>query len=114
MPNEAPYGHGCPPEPVTGKSSKYRTFGPEKREAGGGPSARGTQSAKEGNSHRDKVEACPQEWLRLHKPQADCVTPSCVIDLIVFLYSSALKFTSQTQVPFGAPPPALRFLGRTP
>ncbi len=35
MPNEAPYGHGCPPEPVTGKSSKYRTFGPEKREAGG-------------------------------------------------------------------------------
>jgi hypothetical protein len=35
MPNEAPYGHGCPPEPVTEKSSKYRTFGPEKREAGG-------------------------------------------------------------------------------
>ena len=35
MPNEAPYGHGCPPEPVAGKSSKYRTFGPEKREAGG-------------------------------------------------------------------------------
>jgi hypothetical protein len=81
---------------------------------GDGPSARGTQSTKEGNSHRDKVEACPQEWLRLHKPQTNCVTPSCVIDLIVFLYSSALKFTSQTQVPFGAPPPALRFLGRTP
>jgi hypothetical protein len=35
MPNEAPYGHGCPPEPVTEKSSKYRRFGPEKREAGG-------------------------------------------------------------------------------
>jgi hypothetical protein len=35
MPNEAPYGHGCPPEPVTEKPSKYRTFGPEKREAGG-------------------------------------------------------------------------------
>jgi hypothetical protein len=35
MLNEAPYGHGCPPEPVAGKSSKYRTLGPEKREAGG-------------------------------------------------------------------------------
>jgi hypothetical protein len=35
MPKEAPYGHGCPPEPVAEKSSKYRTFGPEKREAGG-------------------------------------------------------------------------------
>jgi hypothetical protein len=35
MPNEAPYGHGCPPEPVAEKSSKYRAFGPVKREAGG-------------------------------------------------------------------------------
>jgi hypothetical protein len=64
---------------------------------GDGPSARGTQSTKEGNSHRDKVEACPQEWLRLHKSQTNCVTLSCVIDSIVFLYSSALKFEYQTQ-----------------
>ncbi|MFT6539061.1 MAG: hypothetical protein ACJAY0_000994 [Thalassolituus sp.] len=52
---------------------------------GDGPSARGTQSTKEGNSHRDKVKACPQVWLRLNKPQTDCVTPSCFIDSIVFL-----------------------------
>ena len=64
---------------------------------GEGPAARGTQSTKEGNSNRDKVKTCPQEWLRLHKPQADCVTPSCFIDSIVFLYSSALKFEYQTQ-----------------
>jgi hypothetical protein len=36
---------------------------------GDGPSARGTQSTKEGNSHRDKVKTCPQVWLRLHKPE---------------------------------------------
>ena len=30
---------------------------------GDGPSARGTQSTKEGNSHRDTVKTCPQEWL---------------------------------------------------
>jgi hypothetical protein len=36
---------------------------------GDGPSARGTQSTKEGNSHRDEVEACPQAWLHRHKPK---------------------------------------------
>ena len=36
---------------------------------GDGPSARGTQSTKEGSSHRDKVKTCPQVWLRLNKPQ---------------------------------------------
>jgi hypothetical protein len=61
-----------------------------------GPSARGTQSTKEGNSHRDKVKACPQAWLHRHNPQTNCVTPSCLI---------YLKLNSQTQFPFGAPPP---------
>jgi len=35
MPNEAPYGHGCPPEPFAGKASKYRIYGPESAKAGG-------------------------------------------------------------------------------
>jgi len=35
MPSEAPYGHGCPPEPFAGKASKYRIYGPESAKAGG-------------------------------------------------------------------------------
>jgi hypothetical protein len=36
MPNEAPYGHGCPPEPVAGKASKYQKHGPESAKQGRG------------------------------------------------------------------------------
>ncbi|TNC85674.1 MAG: hypothetical protein CSH37_06845 [Thalassolituus sp.] len=36
MPNEAPYGHGCPPEPFTGKASKYQKHGPESAKQGRG------------------------------------------------------------------------------
>ena len=35
---------------------------------GDGPSARGTQSTKEGSSNEDKVGACPQAWLSRYKP----------------------------------------------
>jgi hypothetical protein len=52
---------------------------------GDGPSARGAQSTKEGNSHRDEVTACPQAWLLRHQPQTHCVTSSCFIDSIVYL-----------------------------
>ena len=36
MPNEAPYGHGCPPEPFAGKASKYQEYGPESAKQGRG------------------------------------------------------------------------------
>jgi hypothetical protein len=53
MPNEAPYGHGCPPEPVPENPVNIGRSAQKSAKQGDGPSARGTQSTNEGNSHRD-------------------------------------------------------------
>jgi hypothetical protein len=49
MPNEAPYGHGCPPEPVAGKASKYRVHGPESAKAGGWAARPGDKVPQQGH-----------------------------------------------------------------
>ncbi len=55
MPNEAPYGHGCPPEPVAGKASKYRIHGPESAKAGGWAARPGDKVPQQG--HRNPAAA---------------------------------------------------------
>ncbi|MAX86029.1 MAG: hypothetical protein CMI07_03995 [Oceanospirillaceae bacterium] len=55
MPNEAPYGHGCPPEPVAGKASKYRIHGPESAKAGGWAARPGDAIPQQG--HRNLAAA---------------------------------------------------------
>ena len=55
MPSEAPYGHGCPPEPVAGKASKYRVHGPESAKAGGWAARPGDKVPQQG--HRDLAVA---------------------------------------------------------
>ncbi|KZZ00614.1 hypothetical protein A3746_04335 [Oleibacter sp. HI0075] len=55
MPNEAPYGHGCPPEPVVVKASKYRIHGPESAKAGGWAARPGDAIPQQG--HRNLAAA---------------------------------------------------------
>jgi len=55
MPNEAPYGHGCPPEPVAGKASKHRIHGPESAKAGGWAARPGDKVPQQG--HRNPAVA---------------------------------------------------------
>ena len=55
MPSEAPYGHGCPPEPVAGKASKYRIHGPESAKAGGWAARPGDAIPQQG--HRNPAAA---------------------------------------------------------
>ena len=69
MPNEAPYGHGCPPEPVAGKASKYRIHGPESAKAGGWAARPGDKVPQQGHidpaaakeAHPPKVANTPAE-----------------------------------------------------
>jgi len=67
MPNEAPYGHGCPPEPVAGKASKYQKHGPESAKQGRGRPP-GDKVPKQGNktlAAANKVS--PRQWLQVPK-----------------------------------------------
>ena len=56
MPSEAPYGHGCPPEPVAGKASKYRVHGPESAKAGGWATRPGDKVPQQGHSNSAAAE----------------------------------------------------------
>jgi hypothetical protein len=56
MPSEAPYGHGCPPEPVAGKASKYRIHGPESAKAGGWAARPGDKVPQQGHRNPAAVK----------------------------------------------------------
>ena len=71
MPNEAPYGHGCPPEPVAGKASKYRDHGPESAKAGGWAARPGDKVPQQGhrNSAAAKKTSLPKAAINLEDQQ---------------------------------------------
>jgi hypothetical protein len=77
---------------------------------GDGPSARGTQSAKEGNSHRDKVKLAHKcGYVFIYHKQIALLLAASLIQSCFFkaqLSNSTIKLNPQTQLPFGAPPPA--------
>ncbi len=66
MPNEAPYGHGCPPESFAGKASKFQEYGPESAKQGRGCPP-GDKVPKQGNKTLAAAkEAPPRQWLLLN------------------------------------------------
>ena len=76
MPNEAPYGHGCPPEPSAEKASKYQKHGPESAKAGGWAARPGDKVPQQGhrNSAAAKKTSLPKAAINLEdqKGPAPC------------------------------------------